>query len=367
MKKKLFISVFLLAALWGAAASVHAETVTARGTGETREAAVSDALRQAVERTVGTLVTAETVVQNYALLSDKVYTNARGFISGFSVLEESLDIYGNYAVTVKAEVDTSPRSDLVSQLERLNLIKHLVRDPRIAVIIPEYHFRARAHEPAGETAVVNALLEAGFTRIVDPERLRELRDSSVPRSILSGEQNGARILTADYGCDYLLVGEAFSEYIGNIQNSGIKSCRARMEAKLLKTDTGEIIAAASFQAGGADVTEYTAAKKALEQTGRLMGEHMAGKLLAYGGELAKGLQITVVNIHSFSQVSQVEAALKQTKGVQQVYIREYRGGAAVIDVDYNGAAQTLAKILTKHSALSMSISALTGNSFTVVL
>ena len=50
----------------------------------------------------------------------------------------------------------------MSELTRLGIINRQLRDPKIAVVIPEYHIRARVPDPAGETAVINKLIEAGF-------------------------------------------------------------------------------------------------------------------------------------------------------------------------------------------------------------
>jgi hypothetical protein len=43
-----------------------------------RDQAIKDALRKAVEQAVGTFISSETVVENYEVLSDRIYSKPRG-------------------------------------------------------------------------------------------------------------------------------------------------------------------------------------------------------------------------------------------------------------------------------------------------
>ncbi|MDR2006866.1 MAG: LPP20 family lipoprotein [Acidaminococcales bacterium] len=363
MAKKIPVFLMLLfLSLALPALPAEAREVTARGSGDTREAAVSDALRNAIEQTVGTFVSSETLVREQLLVSDQIYAHSKGFVNGFSVISEQVAMDGRYVVSVKANIDTAPDSALMRELEKLNLIRHLLRDPRIAVTIAEYHAGARIPDAAGETEVIGALIEAGFTRIVDISRVEAVKSGKATRALLDGDRAAASALAAGYGVDYLIVGEAFREYVGNIAGSGIFSCRARIEAKLLKADTGEIIAAKGFLAGGADISRNAAAKAALQNAGKLLGEYMVDKLLPYAGTLDKGLQITITNAYNFSRLSMLESELRKTSGVKEIYIREYNNGVAVIDINYSGSPQSLARILESSSALSLTITAIAGNS-----
>ena len=60
-----------------------AKEVVAQGSGDTREAAVSDALRSAIEQTVGTLVSSETLVREQRLVKDQIYATPKVLSKGF--------------------------------------------------------------------------------------------------------------------------------------------------------------------------------------------------------------------------------------------------------------------------------------------
>ncbi|SDM86953.1 hypothetical protein SAMN04488502_10861 [Dendrosporobacter quercicolus] len=363
--KQKFMMLLVIMLLTGLLASTAmAKEVSVQGFGLNREEAINDALRNAVEQTVGTLVSAETLVKNMRMVKDEIYTNSKGYVNGFEILSENRSFDGT-TVTIKANVDTTPNSALVSQLQRLNLIKHSLQDPRIAVIIPEFHLTARIPDPAGETAVIRKLTEAGFSRVVDPQQIQAIRYTNVIKSLTRGETSEAIALATSYNVDYLLVGEAFSEYAGNIGNSGMHSCRARVEAKLIKADTGEIVAAQGFHAGGADITEFTAAKKALNNAGELMGDYMIEKLLAYAGSTETGIQLTVFHATSFSKISLLIKELEHIKGVKKAYIRDYNNGTAKIDLDYTGTPLTLANALKQISLPGLAITAVSNSAIHV--
>src|SRR5689334_7847830 len=67
------------------------QTVTAEGMGvpsggdkaKARDQAIDNALRRAVEQTVGTLIESSTATDNYEVLDDRIYTQARGFVKSY--------------------------------------------------------------------------------------------------------------------------------------------------------------------------------------------------------------------------------------------------------------------------------------------
>ncbi|MBQ3337498.1 MAG: hypothetical protein IJG80_08855, partial [Selenomonadaceae bacterium] len=69
--KRFAIIIFMLMIL---CATAFAKNVTVTGTGMTPSEAENDALRAAVENTVGVLVDSETLVQNSMLIHDQIYT-----------------------------------------------------------------------------------------------------------------------------------------------------------------------------------------------------------------------------------------------------------------------------------------------------
>jgi len=215
------------------------------------------------------------------------------------------------------------------------------RQSRIAVIIPEVHLTRPIPDPAGETAIIRKLLEAGFTRVVDKTQVEKIRNSDITKSALAGDVKAIKGIATQLGVDYIMVGEAFSEAVG-FQPGGMFSCRARLEAKIIRTDNARIIAANGVHAGGVDLTENTSAKVALNNAGEMMGDYMVKQLLSVGSATASGVNLTVTGVLSYAKVSEFEKALRTLKGVDNVRINEYSSTIATIDITTSLSVQSLA-------------------------
>lgn len=332
---------------------VSAKNVTVEGYGVSRDAAIHDGLRQAVEEAIGTLVDSQTIVQNYSVLQDEVYTKSQGFVSDYSILNIRQE-NGTVIVQVNVTVDTEPNSKLMTKLQRLKMIDVGLHDPRIGVIIPEYYIDPIPN-PAVETAIIDKLNEAGFRRVVDSRQLTAIRNSNAAKAIGRGDLATALSIATSNQLDYLVIGEAFSEYAGSDAGYNIKSCRARVEVKLIKVDTGEIIAAQGFHSGGIDITESTAAKKSLQNAGNLAGTFFVEKLLTYATNPEKGLQLKITNISNYNKVSIIERSLKQMNGVKNVFIREYKMGTVLLDINYTGNNTTMASMLESMETIQLKV------------
>lgn len=362
----ILITTLLFGALPFAYAAGDLKEVTVKGYGISRDEALRDALRNAVEQAVGTLVDSQTLVQNAEVVNDEIYTKSQGFVQDYNIISEQKN-GGQTVVTAKVKINTSPNSALMSKLQKLKLIEVGLRDPRIGVIIPEFHISAPIPDPAGETAVIRKLREAGFTRILDPKQTQSIRNRNVIKAIAEGNKKEAIALATKFHLDYLIVGEAFSQYAGNLENSGVHSCRARVEAKLFKVDTGEIIATHGFHAGGVDITEFTSAKVALNNAGEMMGDYMVEQLMNYASNPEKGLQILVKGVTSFNKVSILESELKQIKGVKTVFVRDYSAGVATIDINYTGAPKTLAAALAKINNINLDVTEVSNSAIQAIM
>jgi TolB-like protein len=235
------------------------------------------------------------------------------------------------------------------------------RQARIAVVIPEVHITKYIPDPAGETAIIRKLLEAGFSRMVDKAQLDRIRDSDAVKAVIRGDVAAATGIGQQLGVDYIMVGEAFSEAVGTVAG-GMFSCRARVEAKLIRTDNARIIATNGFHAGGVDLTESTSAKNALHNAGEMMGDYMVKQLMASGGATASGVSLTVTGALTFSKISELEKALKATKGVQGVRMNEYSAAVTTFDLTTGLPVQALAAAIGSIQKPAVSIIEASGSS-----
>jgi hypothetical protein len=99
--KLLFISLIFVSTL--SFAEDEPKSVIVSGTGGTREIALNNAFRHAVEQAVGLMVSSESYVKNLKDIQDKIFLVSNGFIEQYKVLAEDHDTTG-YAVTISAVV-----------------------------------------------------------------------------------------------------------------------------------------------------------------------------------------------------------------------------------------------------------------------
>ena len=344
-------------------ATALAKSVTVTGTGMTPSDAENDALRLAVENTLGVLVDSETLVQNSMLIRDQIYTQSRGFVTNYSVINRE-QVAGSWRVTINATVDDQPNSKLMNELTRLGIINVQLRNPKIAVYVPESHIQYRVPDPAGETAIVKALINAGFSNVIEVgTRL------NVPNPL---NMNAAQMRQAaqQFGADIMIVGEAFSEGVGDPgqwlpgnQRTNMQACRARVEAKMFIVRTGQIIAADGKFGSAYDNSQAVASKKALAAAGQLMGEYFVEQITGMYTS-RQGIEVVVYG-SDFSKINLVQSALGQVNRVKGVNLSTYENGKAVFSVQYGGSPQTLFNELQALTTVDLSLQSITYNMLTI--
>ena len=359
--KKFIIMIFSLLLILSTTA--FAKNVTVAGTGMTSSDAENDALRMAVENTLGVLVDSETLVRNSMLINDQIYTQSRGFVTDYYVISRE-EIGTGWRVTINATVDDQPNSKLMNELTRLGIINVQLRNPKIAVYVPEHHVQYKVPDPAGETAIVKALISAGFSQVTEVgTRLNYQK----PMSMSAAQMREA---AEKFGADIMIVGEAFSEGIGDAgqwlpgnQSTKMQACRARVEAKMFIVKTGQIIAADGKYGSAYDNSESIASKKALASAGEQIGNYFVEQITGmYTSQ--QGLEVVVIGA-DFSKINMVQSALSKVNRVKNINLSSYDGGRAVFSVMYGGSPQTLFNELCAITSADLTLQSLAYNTLTI--
>ena len=194
-----------------------AQTVTATGFGailsgdraKARDDAIQNALREAIQQVVGQMITSETVVENFTLLSDRVYSKTNGYIRTHKVIDEKSHP-DEIEITVEAVVmQGSLENDLMGIDELLDRLRH----PRIMVIIDEQVVITGSDSTAlpvtntAEAAIRESLLAKGFD-VVDYKTIQQnlKRDQTIAAS--RGDATAAMALGRQYEAEVVITGRA---------------------------------------------------------------------------------------------------------------------------------------------------------------
>lgn len=199
---------------------------------------------------------------------------------------------------------------------------------RVIVIVPEQHLaQPRIPDPAVETMLCQQLIDAGY-KVIDQDRIADLRYSAVMDRIQAGGPNAAKELTQlrrRFGADILITGEAFSQEVQrrtiNTDLGEVLSirCRAAVELKGIRMDTGEkIYADRIHKTGDPEPTVELSSKACLEAAAEEMAPSMLQKLdrLAFGN--TQQIELKIRNVGSVARANQLEALLMQVPGVRDV-------------------------------------------------
>ena len=315
------------------------------GKSRARDMAIEDALRRAVEQSVGTFVSSETLVRNASLINDSIYAHSKGYVRGYTILNEVSDD-DLYRITLESRVSITK---IENDLEAIGLLMTRKHKPRIMVVIPEYHINRTIPDPAGETEIIKTLLEKGF-KVVDQSQAIKIRYNDQVRAAIKGNTELAAKIGLEHGAEVIIIGEAFSEYVGQVLGE-MDSCRARIEARAIRIDTGEILAAGSKHAAGLDITQSLAAKKALQKAGLELGGYFVEELLVkWSSEVTNTVSVElVVNGLNYTQwIDFKSQLLASVRGIKAIHQRAFSDNRAVVEIDIKGDAETLSEELSRR-------------------
>src|SRR5512144_818995 len=139
---KLFCFLMLLVMVTRLApAAEESKTVAAEGVAAiqgnardiARDAAIEDAQKRAVEQAIGILIDSQTQVENYQLISDKILSQTKGYITRYNVSGESVDS-GLLRVRINAEVSLGKLTD---DLSGIGILLGQMHKPRTMIMIAE--------------------------------------------------------------------------------------------------------------------------------------------------------------------------------------------------------------------------------------
>lgn len=330
---------------------------SAGGSAAGRQLALSDAVRAAVEQAMGAYITSAaslTSVNGFDDFKQSLTKRADGFGRIVRILGEG-EVNGIYTVT--AEVAVSKPS--LEQAFKAFLGQK--GDPRVIVVIPEWILRRTVPDPAAQTEVTRALVNAGY-RVVDDVQTRALADREAFRS---GQLDPAALaeLRTRFRADVLVTGEAFAEEKGNVL--GQRGYTARLELKFVDLATGQVFFSDAYTGTGLGATDSVAGKTALQNTARLASPNLPGALLRWlagnGAVAARTFTVRLLGAPSFTAYNNAVAALRALSGVRGAVSRQFDTANSIVEIEFDGSPEELAALL---ETAGMSVRALTAGEIT---
>ena len=290
-----------------------------------------DALRQCVEKTVGTMVDSSSLVENFTLVQDRVLTRSKGLIK--RVIKQSdpwLGKDGFMHLLIKAEVYLGQVREALSDLsrsERVDLIKEH-GNPKIAVIVSTRDAQRGADVAVERSAVAENLLKEHLSGF--------------------GYRVWAVADARNKGADFLISGEAkFKALSARLPTSGITVTKHVLTSWTVQCKDVQTEEEIYFNNKIPRNKSWADEDAALEDIGRMIGEEFSKDF--FDLHLMAPMRIFQMQVDGLADYDTGVLLKKELIGLRPVLnveLRDYRAdGSSLFEVEFSGQRGNFAQIL----------------------
>lgn len=379
------IAVLSAAPIRQEAAQEEAKEVVASGIGSivggdiahARDDAIEDALRRGLEQAMGLLIRSETIVENFQLIEDNIFSKTQGYVQKYDVVREGKRDEQLYEVTLKAVVKMA---NLRDDLEAIRMIIDRKNTPRMMLMIdernigqaPGFHY-FEADMNTAETSLIEHFMAKGF-KFVDRATVMSNLDRQQAAAILEGDVSQAAALGRNVGAEVVLTGKAISKATETTAfDTKVRSQQATVTVRAIRADTGDIIATGSAQGAFPHIDDAVGGAKAIEKACTKLSEELMTEILdRWQADVSSGTTITlkVRGVDSYDTLNKFKGSLKYyVRGLSSVVQRDWYEGFATLEVVMTGSSEDLAGRLSGKDmdGIKIKVIGMTQNSVTVEL
>jgi len=330
-------------------------SITGGDVAHAKDDAVEDALRNAIEQTLGTMIQAETLAQNFTVVEDNIYSKTQGYIQRYDIIKQGKSGDQMYEVTVRALVKVSQLKD---DLDAISTLMRRKKMPRLMVMIDEKNVGETATAShyleadlnTAESELMNKFMEKGF-RFVDAAVVKQNLSREKEAAILEGDVRQAAAVGRRSGAEVVLVGKALAKAI-EVEAFGarIRSQQSTVTVRAIRTDTGDIIATGTEQGKFTHIDDVTGGTKAIQKACDALADALMSKILdRWSTDVNTGgtLTLRVNGVDDYGQLNQFKSSLKYyVRGITNVTQRDFSNGFATLELEMKGNSDDLAQRLS---------------------
>jgi hypothetical protein len=300
--------------------------------GVARDRALSDALRNAIEQAVGSYISSQTIIENYQLLQDNIFSKAQGYIKEYMIISEKEE-NGLYRIKIRAKVKEGELKDDLSAIKLLILEKGR---PRVLIL---------SNEDFLEDELTNRFRDNGFP-VLDPQTLKKKMKKEALRLELSGANDTALSRMAlREGAEMLVVAQ-YREELKNIKSAYISMDvkNITLTSRVIDPHSAEIIASHRIEKQFPNINPQLRSNL-IDSLFRILKAQIL--------ENWQSPTSNVVRIHLYNAPFETYNNLRNflmdnIRRVQKVIIKEYVGDYGMIEIITPENAQNIASILSSN-------------------
>jgi len=304
-----------------------------------RDRAIQYALRQAVEQTVGMMISSTTKVENDKI-EEQIFCKTSGYIETYHVDKSYITNKNTFFFFFSAVVKVG---ELEKNLEAIGLLREQMGNPRIMVL---FRRRNKIHgwnsiSPSINIAEISLMNE--FVKhddefnFVDRSRSNISFNGATENAAVLGNIDAIIDLCHTYHVDYLIIGE--TEVNLNkvmLYNTAIDTAQASVSAKIVRASTGQIVGS-EFDSGEFSpvVEKQSAGAKAIDIAAKKLGKKLMPKILEHWRKEVTGTHNIIVTVKNtdFNDLSLFEVLLTRSiTGITKIDRMEFSEGKAIYQV-----------------------------------
>lgn len=350
-----------------------------------RDKALDQALRAAVEQAAGVVVDSETLVENFQLVSDRIYSRSRAFVQSYKIISEGAQGDGTYKVVVDAVVAKSFLEAQLKDLVQTGLQQ--TNKPRTLFMIAEQQIGQEVWTAwwTGLETKVNATAQSFDLNTTENTFLQEFTDNNFPvvdlatatHSIKVSNAYGATDLTdrqvqelgQQMEAEMVIYGKALVRQGNRILNSPMFSIPANISIKVVKTDTGRVVTSASESCTHVHSIPEVGGPEALRKCSKKIAAEIMPKMIE---KVVQNRSVELnVTYGTYKHLALFKQALKrELRGIQAIHQRKTSKGSTTLELDMDtGTAQSLADelVLRDFPDFLIEIQEVTQNTISIVL
>ncbi len=317
--------------------------LTVTGAGMTESDALRDAMRKAVERGAGTLISSQSQTKDFALVRDTVLARAAGFVQSRKILSKNELPDGTWEIKISAVVSVQGIEDTWGAVK--TLLKQVGR-PKIMVFIREKISGKDQDDSTVQTRIENVLLKSGFL-LVDKNQLKAIDRRDLTAAVADDNPAKVQAIAKRFGAQIFITGLANCtagpiKAIGGVR---LYPYQAEANVRTFRSDTAQLLSSVPGPpTRGVDRVWRSAASKALDTQARVLAPRVLADILTFWQEALAGrgeVQLQVEGI-SFTQYMALKKKLKTIKELKDVTTK-YSNKIAECSIESDVNAETLAE------------------------
>jgi len=324
-----------------------------------REAAITESLVSAVALMTKEVLEVNSLIEYFPQVNEIIYAKPNAFVLDYKVLTET-ESGKHYRVLVKARV---AGKKIAKQLSNADILRTKVKQPAILFLISEQNLQHDAprywwgnqmggFEAITESTMADILKARGFPIINHRGAgIGPLTDAGAAATAALSDESALDIGNR-LKADVIIMGTSIASPTASVMGDNLKSFKAILNARILRTQNGEELANISRTSVTANLNETAGGREALTMVASLAGDDLAVQLDAAWRRLAdRPLQVEVFveGTGNLANFVKFRRALTSISGVGGIRVKEIKPNETTLIIDYKGKAEELAAALMRQN------------------